>query len=139
MQTTTTDRPSPDPKPSPARDRLVRGLRQIWELELIISGAVAFALLQLPSAVSAPPASAARQVLHCLVKIHHVLLDSRPLPGIQFQFAAHPKTSVRGIVAYIPTAGLSPGSHLLRVEAVPRPEPRKGERPPDPYLIRFWV
>lgn len=87
---------------------------------------------------NAPPAGAAQRVLHCLAEIHRVLLDGKPVPGLQFQFAEHPKTGIRGIVGYIPTAGLATGSHLLRVEAVPRPEPRKGARPPDPYLIRFW-
>jgi hypothetical protein len=88
---------------------------------------------------SAPPAGAVREVLRCLAEIHRVSLDGKPVPGLEFQFSTHPKTGLRGIVGYIPTAGLSPGSHLLRVEWVPRPEPRKGERPPDPYLIRFWV
>ena len=66
-------------------------------------------------------------------------LDGQPVPNLEFEFATHPKTGLRGIVGYIPTAGLSPGSHLLSVNAVPRPEPRKGEKPPEPYLIRFWV
>jgi hypothetical protein len=88
---------------------------------------------------TAPPNDATRKVLQCLAGIHRVSLDGTPVAGGQFQFATHPTTGVRGIVAYIPTAGLSPGSHLLRVEALPRPQPRKGERAPDPYLIRFWV
>ena len=87
---------------------------------------------------AAPPAAATRQVLQCLAQIHRVTLDGQPVPGLQFQFATHPRSGLRGIVGYIPAANLAPGSHLLRVEAVPRPEPRKGERPPDPYLIRFW-
>lgn len=87
---------------------------------------------------SAPAAAATRQVLRCLAEIHRVTLDGRPVPGLEFQFATHPRSGLRGIVGYLPAAGLSPGSHLLRVEAAPRPEPRKGDRPPDPYLIRFW-
>ncbi len=86
-----------------------------------------------------PPAVPTRQVLQCLTQIHRVTLDGKPLSGLEFNFSTHPKTGLRGIVGYVPTAGLSAGSHLLRVEAVPRPEPRKGERPPDPYLIRFWL
>lgn len=88
---------------------------------------------------SAPPPDAPRKVLRCLAEIHRVSLDGKPLPGLEFQFSTHPRTGVRGIVGYVSTAGLSPGSHLLRVEAVPRAEPRKNERPPAPYLIRFWL
>ena len=79
-------------------------------------------------------------MLRCLAEIHRVALDGKPLPGLEFQFSTHPETGVRGILGYIPAAGLPPGSHLLRVEAAPRAEaePRKNERPPDPYLIRFW-
>jgi hypothetical protein len=88
---------------------------------------------------TAPPNDATRRVLQCLARIHRVSLDGRPVAGGPFHFATHPTTGVRGIMAYVPTAGLSPGSHLLRVEAVPRPEPRKGEGAPDPYWIRFWV
>lgn len=88
---------------------------------------------------NAPPAGATLRVLHCLAELHRVSLDGKPVPGLQLQFAEHPKTGIRGIVGYIPTAGLATGSHLLRAEAVPRPEPKKGERPPDPYLIRFWL
>ena len=87
----------------------------------------------------APPAGPARQVLRCLAEIHRVTLDGKPVPGLEFHFTSHLKTGLRGIVGYIPTAGLSRGSHLLKVEAVPRAEPRKGDRPPDPYLIRFWI
>jgi hypothetical protein len=80
----------------------------------------------------------AEAVLRCFAKIHRPSLDGKPLATLPFRFYTHPKTRLRGIVAYLPTAGLSRGSHLLRVEAVPRPKPGKGEKPPDPYLIRFW-
>jgi len=88
---------------------------------------------------SAPPAGAAEQVLRCLAEIHRVTLDGRPLQDLEFHFFTHPGDGVRGILGYIPTAGLARGSHLLQVEAVPRPEPEKNERPPDPYRIRFWL
>ena len=90
----------------------------------------------------APPAGPARQVLRCLAEIHRVRLDGKPVPGLEFHFTSHLGTGLRGIVGYIPTAGLAPGSHLLRVEAVPRPESSrkgKGDPPPDPYRIRFWI
>jgi hypothetical protein len=86
-----------------------------------------------------PPAADAAAVLRCLTDLHRVSLDGKPLPGLELNFSTHPKTGVRGLVGYVPVADLPRGSHLLRVEAVPRPEPRKGDRPPDPYLIRFWL
>lgn len=88
---------------------------------------------------AASPAGPTRQVLRCLAEIHRVTLDGKPVPGLEFHFTSQLKTGLRGIVGYIPTASLAPGSHLLKVEAVPRAEPRKGDRPPDPYLIRFWI
>lgn len=81
---------------------------------------------------------AAEAVLRCLAGIHRVSLDGKPLSGLPFHFYTHPKTGIRGIAAYIPAEGLARGSHLLRVEAVPRDEPKPEEPPPDPYLIRFW-
>ncbi|MFP5286350.1 MAG: hypothetical protein ACLGI9_11485 [Thermoanaerobaculia bacterium] len=78
-------------------------------------------------------------VLQCLAKIHRVSLDGKPLAEVPFRFYTHPGTGLRGIVAYLPTARLSRGSHLLRVDAVPRPEPEPGEKPPESHLIRFWL
>ena len=85
------------------------------------------------------PQGSPEAVLRCLAGIHRVALDGKPIPSPSFHFYTHPKTGLRGIVTYLSTAGLSRGSHLLRVEAVPRAEPEKGEPPPDPYLIRFWL
>ena len=77
-------------------------------------------------------------VLRCLASIFRLTLDGRPLPDLELHFSTHPETGVRGVVGYIPTAGLAPGSHLLRVEGVPHPR-RKNAPPPEPYLIRFWI
>lgn len=87
----------------------------------------------------AASAHAAGEVLRCFAEIHRVALDGKPLVGLDLHFSTHPKSGVRGVVAYIPTVGLSRGSHLLKVEAVPPAEIRKGDRPPEPYLIRFWI
>lgn len=77
-------------------------------------------------------------VLRCLARIYGITLDGRPLPELPLHFSTHPETGVRGVVGYIPTAGLARGGHLLRVEAVPHPR-RKNAPPPEPYLIRFWL
>jgi hypothetical protein len=83
------------------------------------------------------PGGSPEAVLRCFARIHRVSLDGRPI-SVPFHFSTHPRTGLRGIVAYIPAEGLSRGSHLLRVEALPRPKPREGEEPPEPHLIRFW-
>jgi hypothetical protein len=90
-----------------------------------------------PGAADAP--GAADEILRCLAEIHRVSLDGKPLPGLDFHFSTHPRSGVRGILGHIPTAGLARGGHQLQVEAVPRAEPRKGERPPDPHHIWFWI
>ncbi|HYG64302.1 MAG TPA: hypothetical protein VEL74_17120 [Thermoanaerobaculia bacterium] len=83
------------------------------------------------------PGSDPQAVLRCLAGIHKVSLDGKPLRP-DFLFYTHPRTEIRGILAYIPTEGLAKGSHLLRVEAVPKL--RKEDAPrPEPYLIRFWI
>lgn len=83
------------------------------------------------------PGSGPRAVLRCLAGIHRVSLDGRPLRP-DFHFYIHPRTEIRGILAYIPMEGLAKGGHLLRVEAVPNLRREKAPRP-DPYLIRFWI
>ncbi|HEX7183062.1 MAG TPA: hypothetical protein VF756_14565 [Thermoanaerobaculia bacterium] len=79
-----------------------------------------------------PPPQA---LLGCLTRILKVTLDGRPIPGLEFNFHNHPKTGVRGVLGYIPTAGLARGSHLLRVDGIPGREKEET----DPRAIRFWL
>lgn len=81
-------------------------------------------------------AKAPERVLRCLADFHRVLLDGKAMPRLGFRFYTHPRSGVRGMLAYIPTAGLARGEHLLRVEAVPG---RRAKTPPKPHLIRFWI
>ena len=113
---------------NPALSRRCPGVKPLREAGLSFLGRNA----------SAPPAAASEQVLRCLADLHRVSLDGKPVP-LGLHFSAHPRSGVRGMVGYVPVADLSRGSHLLRVEAVPRPEPLKGDKPPEPYLIRFWL
>jgi hypothetical protein len=111
----------------PAVEKLCPGVEPLWEPGLLLS----FEEFE-PRSGSDP-----RAVLRCLSGIHRVALDGKPLQP-EFYFYTHPRTGIRGILAYIPTAGLAKGRHLLRVEAVPRVRREKAPRP-DPYLIRFWI
>ncbi len=81
-------------------------------------------------------AEAPERVLRCLAEFHRVTLDGKAMPRLGFRFYTHPRSGVRGMLAYIPTAGLARGEHLLRVEAVPG---RRAKTPPKPHLIRFWI
>lgn len=78
-----------------------------------------------------------RPVLECLMGLYAVRLDGEVMEALEWNFSRHPKTDQRGIVAYIPTAGLTPGSHLLKLERRDPPEdlsPRRRE-----YSILFWI
>lgn len=81
-------------------------------------------------------AEAPERVLRCLADFHRVALDGKAMPRLGLRFYTHPRSGVRGMLAYIPTAGLARGEHLLRVEAVPG---RRAKTPPKPHLIRFWI
>jgi hypothetical protein len=80
----------------------------------------------------------ARLVLACLRDLHAVQLDDRSLEEIDFRFYTHPRTGLRGVIAYIPVDGLPPGRHVLTVRRLPRPD--TPDTPPDPpYEIPFWI
>ena len=91
-----------------------------------------------------PDAAAVGAVLECWARLQPVALNGRAIrPG--FRFYTHPRTGVRGILAYIPTAGLPQGENLLTVGVAPRSAEdqadrarRRGARPDEPYYIRFW-
>jgi hypothetical protein len=74
--------------------------------------------------------------LDCAARIHRVALDGRVIPGLTFLFYTHPKSDSRGFLAYIPTAGLAAGPHLLKIEPLPA---RKSWQNPQPFFIRFWI
>ena len=82
----------------------------------------------------------ARATLDCVARLHRVAVDGRAVPGLTFHVSTHPKSGARGFRAYIPTAGLPRGPHLLRIEPLPARERwlRRKEHP-RPFLIRFWT
>jgi hypothetical protein len=85
--------------------------------------------------------AAAGAVLACLSRIQRVWINGKPLTGVGFQFRTDPVTGVRGIVGYIPTAGLPRGENVLTVERAPRSREAVAlkVKPGPPYRIRFWV
>lgn len=74
-------------------------------------------------------------VLTCLERLHPVFLDGNPM-DLSFSFYTEPETDRRGIVSFIPTAGLSDGEHRLVVLPVQRDDP---DHPRIPWEIPFWV
>ncbi|MEM8996484.1 MAG: hypothetical protein AAGF23_16980, partial [Acidobacteriota bacterium] len=51
----------------------------------------------------------------CLSHLYSIELDGEPLEP-EFQLYRHPQTGIRGLLAYLPMADLSPGRHALRIE-----------------------
>lgn len=93
----------------------------------------------------APAAAAVRAVLDCWTRLQPVTLNGRPIRPT-FHFYTHPESGVRGILAYIPVAGLPRGENLLTVAVAPRArsnaENRRrimGANAPEPYYIPFWL
>lgn len=93
-----------------------------------------------------PPDSAAvRAVLDCWTRLQPVTLNGRPIRP-DFRFYTHPRSGVRGILAYIPVAGLPRGENILTVGVPPRAASDEANRrrilggaPPEPYFIPFWL
>jgi hypothetical protein len=88
------------------------------------------------------PDSAATAVLTCLVRVHRVTLNGAAVTDLAFHFYTHPSNSLRGVVAYIATAGLPRGRNVLTVQPAPRPPSmigRHSTRPLTPYVIPFWL
>lgn len=79
-------------------------------------------------------------VLRCLASLQPVTLNGRPLQPA-FRFYTHPGTGFRGIVAYIPTAGLPKGENVLSIAqlAIPDPTPAEAAAHEPPYSIPFWL
>jgi hypothetical protein len=92
-----------------------------------------------------PQAAQVRAVLDCWTRLQPVTLNGAPLrPG--FRFYTQPGTGLRGIIAYIPVAGLPRGENVITVGLSPRPqsderirEAVRGTNAAPPHYIRFWL
>lgn len=77
-------------------------------------------------------------VLRCMAQLQPVILNGRPLAP-SWRFYTQPETGNRGILAYIPIAGLPKGENLLQVTQLPDPDAKPGAEPTEPYRIPFWL
>jgi hypothetical protein len=84
--------------------------------------------------------AAERAVLACMGVLQPVTLNGRAITPA-WRFTTDPATDLRGIVAYIPVAGLPKGENLLVVARAPAVNPTPGDvaRPPPPFAIPFWL
>lgn len=80
-----------------------------------------------------------RAILDCAARVHRVTLDGKAVRGLTFHLYEHSRTGLQGFRAYIPTQGIAPGGHLLRIEPLPRKPSRLRKQPAEPWLIRFWT
>jgi hypothetical protein len=74
-------------------------------------------------------------LFRCLRRVQPVLLGGSPLEP-RYRVATDPLLEIRGVVAFLPTAGLPAGENVLVIPAVRRPD-RTEE--PDSFYIPFWV
>jgi hypothetical protein len=82
-----------------------------------------------------PTEAEMRALYACLERVQPVFLGGAPLTPA-YRLSVDPQSDLRGIVAFIPTAGLPPGENELVIPQVKR----EGETaPPDTFHIAFWV
>jgi hypothetical protein len=84
---------------------------------------------------SAEQASAAAALRDCLSGVVTVELDGEPVPGSALQLAVHPRSGARGLMAWLPMAGVRPGPHRLVVRDH---KLAKDEREPRVHHLPFW-
>ena len=84
------------------------------------------------------PDTLAVPVLNCLATLHAVTLNGVALRDLDFRFYEHPRTGIKGIIAYIPTDSLPRGLNVLTVKPAPRTGDDAPKTPPRPYVIPFW-
>jgi len=77
-------------------------------------------------------------VLACMAALQPVTLNGKPLRPA-WRFYTQPESGVRGIVSYIPVAGLARGENVLEVVPLPSIRVEKNEKPASPYRIPFWL
>ena len=81
------------------------------------------------------PDSIAAPVLQCLARNYAVAVNGTPQPGLELRFHEHARSGMRGVLAYIPTAGLPAGRNEIVVRRL-RAEGSRGD--PGMDRISFW-
>ena len=83
-------------------------------------------------------------VLACLARLHAVTLDGAPQPSLPFALYEHPRTGLKGMLAYIPVDSLAHGRHVITLLSIaPRELPTDSAQRAkatwkQPILIPFW-
>jgi hypothetical protein len=92
-----------------------------------------------------PQAPQVAAVLDCWMRLQPVTLNGRPVRP-DFRFYTQPQSGLRGILAYIPVAGLPRGENVITVGSSPRPladqrarDRIRGGAASPPHYIRFWL
>jgi hypothetical protein len=92
-----------------------------------------------------PQAAQVQAVMDCWMRLQPVTLNGAPIRP-DFRFYEQPQSGLRGIMAYIPVAGLPRGENVITVGLSPRPqsdekirERIRGSTPAPPHYIRFWL
>ena len=83
--------------------------------------------------------SAAAVALGCLARMHRVTLNGVSLDTLELRFHTDRATGLKGMIAYIATAGLPHGRNVITVQPAPRPPGGTTTRPQRPYVIPFWL
>lgn len=80
------------------------------------------------------------EVHDCLDRIYEIELDGQALEDPDFLFHTHPDSGVAGRLAYLPTADLTSGRHLLTVRHAPLPETTSEDEDEDAdeFFLPFW-
>lgn len=82
--------------------------------------------------------AAARQLRDCIAGLWRITLDGATLPVTDFDLAR--KGDQRGLLAMLPTSGLSPGRHQIVATRLPiKVAGEKARKPTPPRSLLFWV
>lgn len=87
---------------------------------------------------TSPPDRSVSLVLECLTRLHRPSVNGRELASTDFHFHTHPRSGARGIMAYIPTAGLPTGRSTIVVHRLRNPRARSSTPSRPPHVIAFW-
>lgn len=86
-------------------------------------------------AQTAEQAAAVESLRQCLAGTVVVELDGEPVPPASSIVGVHPTSGARGLLTYLPTAGLAPGQHRLVVRETRLAD---DEREPRVHHLPFW-
>jgi hypothetical protein len=80
-------------------------------------------------------------LLHCLARLHPVVLDGKPLPGLRYDLGADTRTDRPALQAMIDVRALAPGRHELRIARAPQTavvDDDDDDATDGQWVIPFW-